>query len=197
MKKGKGQYPSKVSINLVIKEKGQFNPGRVLPMLAAVILAALCFGKFAVADRLAQVADARSALNAAVAHQTALENATVDFESMLDEYNRYSSGWMSDEEKALVDRMETVDLIQAELMSAATVKQFAISGSVLTADLSGVSLEKTSRIVERLYTHDIVSQVDVYTAAASQEPGGETAAETAVVSLIITLTNGMEGGEEQ
>ena len=54
-------YPSKTTINLVIKEKSKWRPGRVLPMVLALAAAVVLFGKFAVADRLAGVAEAFAA----------------------------------------------------------------------------------------------------------------------------------------
>lgn len=187
MKKN-GQYPQKTTINLVMKEKSQFRPGRLIPLLAAVVLAAAAFGKFAVADRLAQVNRAQADLDAANARQRELSAALADYPAVEDEYNRYASGWMTGEETALVDRMEIVGLIEGELMSAGAVKQFALAGNTLSVDLTGVTLGGTSGIVERLYAYPVIRQVEVYTAAT-----GQTTGDGSLVSLVITLTG--EGGD--
>lgn len=192
MKKN-GQYPQKKTINLVIKEKSQFNPGRLIPLLAAVLLAAAAFGKFAVADRMAEVNRAQAALDAAGARAKELTAAIADYDAVQDEYNRYASGWMTEDETALVDRMATIDLIERELMSVGGVKQFALAGNTLSVDLTGVTLSGTSGIVERLYAYPMVLQVEVYTAATGQISG-----DGALVSLAITLVSGApqtEGGE--
>ncbi len=182
-------YPSKTTINLVIKEKSKWRPGRVLPMFLALAAAVVLFGKFAVADRLAGVAEQQRVLSALEGQIAALEQATDGYAAVAEEYGRYSVGWMTDEEKTLVDRVDILDLIQGELMAACTVRQFSVSANVLSADLSGISLEDTSRIVQRLYGWPEVSTVSVYSASTQTEEGEEPR-----VSMVITLALAEEGG---
>ena len=182
-------YPSKTTINLVIKEKSKWRPGRVLPMFLALAAAVVLFGKVAVADRLAGVAEQQRALSALEGQIAALEQATDGYAAVAEEYGRYSVGWMTDEEKTLVDRVDILDLIQGELMASCTVRQFSVSANVLSADLSGISLEDTSRIVQRLYGWPQVSTVSVYSASTQTEEGEEPR-----VSMVITLALAEEGG---
>lgn len=184
-------YPSKTTLNLCMKEKSSWRPGRVIPTFTALALAVVLFGKFAVADRLAQVSREQQVLSGLTAQVQALEKATADYDAVLEEYGRYSVGWMTDEEKAAVDRVGVLDLIEAELMSAASVQQFSIAGNVLSLSLAGVTLEDTSRIVQRLYTWPQVTGVSVYTASTQQQQ----AAEEATVSMVVTLAPAEEGGE--
>lgn len=189
MKKKAVTYPSKTTLNLCKKEKSAWRPGRVIPMFAALLTAAVLFGKFAVADRLAEVSRQQQILSALETQVQSLERATADYDDVLEEYRLYSVGWMTDEERAAVDRVGLLGLIETELMSAASVRQFSTSGNVLSVRLAGVTLEDTSRIVQRLYTWPEVTGVSVYTASTQQEQGEE-----ASVSMVITLEQAEEGG---
>lgn len=191
MKKKAVVYPSKTTLNLCMKEKSPWRPGRVVPTFTALALAVVLFGKFAVADRLAQVSREQQVLAGLAAQVQALEEATADYDAVLEEYGRYSVGWMTDEEKAAVDRVDLLDLIEQELMSAAAVQQFSVTGNVLSVSLAGVTLEDTSRIVQRLYTWPEVQSVSVYTASTQQQK----AAEEAAVSMVVTLAQAAEGSE--
>ena len=190
MGKQKTVYPSKATINLAVREKSKWRPGRVVPMFAALLAAAVLFGKFAVADRLARVSRAQQALAAVQSQVDALTERTAGFADLQEEYGRYSVGWMTDEEKAAVDRIDILDLMEGELMAAGTVRQFTVSGNTLSVDLSGLTLEDTSRVVQRLYGWPIVESVAVYNATTQVEDGAD-----AQVSLVVTLTRA-EGGAE-
>ena len=62
--KKQAAYPSKVTLNLAMREKSQFAPTKLIPLLLVLIVLAGLFGKFAVADRLAKVDRAQAELNA-------------------------------------------------------------------------------------------------------------------------------------
>lgn len=183
-------YPSKMTINLAIREQGKWRPGRVIPMFAALTVAAVLFGKFAVADRLAEVSREQHMLNLLQSQAEALQERTEGYDILLEEYGRYSVGWMTEEEKDSVDRIGILDMVEQELMAAGSVRQFTVSGNTLSAELTGITLEDTSHIVQRLYHWPIVGQVSVYTATTQLQEG-----ERAQVSLVITLTQSAKGGE--
>ena len=60
--KKQAAYPSKVTLNLAMREKSQFAPAKLVPLLLILIVLAGLFGKFAVADRLAKVDRAQAEL---------------------------------------------------------------------------------------------------------------------------------------
>lgn len=190
MKKKKIVYPSKTTLNLCRKEKSSWKLSRVIPAFTSLALAVVLFGKFAVADRLTHVSQEQQALAALEARVGELERATADYDAVLEEYTTYSVGWMTTEEQAAVDRVKVLDLVETELMSTAAVRQFSLTGNVLSVSLAGVTLEDTSRIVQRLYAWPQVSSVSVYTASTQQRAAEETA-----VSMVVTLVQPEEGGE--
>ena len=182
MKKQTIRYPEKTSINLVIKEKSTWRPGKVLPLMVLVLLLGLAFGKFAVADRLEKLRQEQDALSELQRITATLEDSTADYDSVLAEYSKYSSGWMSEEEAAAVGREIMLDIVEQELMPRATVKSVMISGNSLGVELADITLEETSFIVSRLDSYDSVLNVAVYTANSQVQQG-----DVAAVSMIITL----------
>ena len=193
--KKRAAYPSKTTLNLAMKEPSQFRPQRLVPLLLVLLIAAGLFGKSAVADRLAKVSEAQARLSALEARVAELQTSTADYDQVAAEYGRYSVGWMTDEERSIVDRTELLDLIEAQLMPAGRVLRFTASANLLSVQLSGVTLDDTSRVVERLYQQENVSNVALYTATTEEQTG-----DNATVSLIITLRDAAaqaEGGAEE
>ena len=191
MKKKQAAYPSKVTLNLAMKEKSQFAPGKLIPLLLVLIVLASLFGKFAVADRLAEVDLAQAELNALQQRKANLEAATAGYEELSQEYARYSTGWMTEDEQAAVTRAEMLSLIESELMPGSRVQRVSASSNILSVELSGVTLEDTSRFVKRLYQRPDVTNVAVYTASTKYEPGIQ-----ATVSMVITMTRVSKGGDQ-
>ena len=65
-----------------MREKSQFAPTKLIPLLLVLIVLAGLFGKFAVADRLAKVDRAQAELNALQQRKTELEAVTAGYEEL-------------------------------------------------------------------------------------------------------------------
>ena len=189
--KKQAAYPSKVTLNLAMREKSQFAPAKLVPLLLILIVLAGLFGKFAVADRLAKVDRAQAELNALQQRKTELESVTAGYEELSREYARYATGWMTEDEQAAVARTEMLSLIESELMSGSRVRRVTVGGNVLSVELGDVTLEDTSRFVQKLYQRPDVTNVAVYTASTKDEPGTQ-----ATVSMVITMTRVSKGGDQ-
>lgn len=189
--KGKAvAVPSKTTLNLAIREKNPLSPVKVIPSVAILLIAAFLFSKFAVADRLVKVSQAQGQLARLEAQEQALIDAVADYDAVAGLYARYSVGWMTDEEKTLLLRSEILDLIQEELMPNSRIGNFSISGNILSVQMSGITLNGTSQLVQRLYQLPSVTNVSVYTAATKEDTGDQVS-----VSMVITMTIPPEGGE--
>lgn len=188
--KKKAVYPYKKSLNLCIKEKSPFRPERLVPLLIAVFALAVLFGKFAVADRLIQASKMQTQASILTQRRNTLLAETAGYDELYDEYHRYSTGWMEDNEKLLVRRSEMLDLIESMLMPQSTVREINASGNTLSVTLGGVTLDDTSRFVQALYARDDVENVAVYTASTKDEY-----TDLAAVSMVITMTQD-KGGDK-
>lgn len=183
-------YPSKTTINLAIREKSDFRLGRLLPRLLVLVIVVALFTKFAVMDRISLVADRRAALDVVQDQVSALELATADYDEVSAQYARYSSGWMNEEETALVDRQDALSLVEELLMPNATVLQVSISENVVAANLSGITLGEASALVRLLTADPKVSNVEVFTASNQEQP-----AEQVILSMVISMQTA-EGGQQ-
>ncbi len=184
LKKKQGTYPSKVTLNLAMKEKSPFSPAKLLPSLLFLTVLAGLFGKFAVADRLAAVDRAEAELSALRRQQDALEQSTAGYDELSRRYAQYSTGWMTEDEQAAVPRTEMLELVESEFMPDCQVRRLSASGSILSVELGGVTLEDTARFVQRLYQRPDVTNAAVYTASNKDES----------VSMIITMNLPGKGG---
>lgn len=189
MKKKQAAYPSKITMNLAMKEESQFKPTKLIPLLLALVVLAGLFSKFAVADRLAKADRAQAELSALQQRKAELEAATADFEELSQVHARYSTGWMTEDEQAAVTRVDMLRLVEDELMPGSRVRRLSAGGNILSVELGGVTLEDTSRFVQRLYQRPDVTNVAVYTASTKDELGDQ-----ATVSLVITMSRVPEGG---
>ncbi len=189
MKKKQGTYPSKVALDLAMREANPFSPAKLLPSLFALLLLAGLFGKFAVADRLAAVDRAETELSALRRQQDALERSTAGYDALSQRYAQYATGWMTEDEQAAVPHTEMLELVESEFMPDCQVRRLSASGNILSVELGGATLENTARFVQKLYQRPDVATVAVYTASTKDESGKQAA-----VSMLITMRLPEKGG---
>ncbi|MEG1396759.1 MAG: hypothetical protein RSC82_07260 [Oscillospiraceae bacterium] len=175
------QLPSKSTMNLMMKEKSTYSPGRVFWGLAVVILLSLVVGKFAVADRIGDIYDRQTALAEVVAENGRMAEEAADYEKIYEKYSQFSSGWMTEEEQALYGRMDILDKVQSQFMAAGHVSQFSIAGNVLSVDFVNTPLSAASDLMSRLKEFPEVVGVDLYTANNQATGNGG-------ISLSMTVT---------
>lgn len=176
-------------LNLAMKERSPFAFRKLAPLLVLLAAAAALFGKFAVADRLEAVNRAEAELYRLREQSAKLEAATAGYSELAEEYQRYSVSWMTDAEKELLPQTDVLNLLEEELFPVGQVRRFSTSSNILTLEMDGVTLEDTSRLVQKLYQRQDVTNVEVYTASSKTETGPQAA-----ISTVITMTQSREGG---
>jgi len=167
-----------------MKEKNPFAPAKVLPLVALILVVVGLFGKFAVADRLAEVARVEAEVEVLRQHKAELELFTAGYNELYLQYAQYSTSWMSEEQQAAVPRLDMLDLVEGELMPGSQVRRLSVSGNILSVELAGITLENTGYFVQKLYQRPDVTNVAVYTASTKDESRNRAA-----VSLIITMVS--------
>lgn len=206
MKKG-GSVANKQSMNLAIFEKKQVNPVRILVTVLVLALVFVVVGKFGILDRYDKVDQARSAMQEQQDLYNALLIANAEYNDVLLEFNKYSFGAMTDEERAVADRGEVLDLIEGYLVSAARIEKVSLTANELNVEMSGINLEKASSLMNNLMTDELVKNVTVSNANTKEDESnsGENAvnnsgvAQDAKITLTITLVDnamGMVSGEQ-
>lgn len=206
MKKG-GSVANKQSMNLAVFEKKQVNPVRILVTVLVLVLVFVVVGKFGIVDRYEKVDQARSAMQDQQDLYNALLIANAEYNDVLLEFNKYSFGAMTDEERAVADRGEVLDLIEGYLVSAAQIENVSLTANELNVEMSGINLEKASSLMNNLMTDELVKNVTVSNANTKEDESnsGENAvnnsgvAQDAKITLTITLVDnamGMVSGEQ-
>lgn len=206
MKKG-GSVANKQSMNLAVFEKKQVNPVRILVTVLVLVLVFVVVGKFGIVDRYEKVDQARSAMQEQQDLYNALLIANAEYNDVLLEFNKYSFGAMTDEERAVADRGEVLDLIEGYLVSAARIENVSLTANELNVEMSGINLEKASSLMNNLMTDELVKNVTVSNANTKEDESnsGENAvnnsgvAQDAKITLTITLVDnamGMVSGEQ-
>ena len=206
MKKG-GSVANKQSMNLAVFEKKQVNPVRILVTVLVLVLVFVVVGKFGIVDRYEKVDQARSAMQDQQDLYNALLIANAEYNDVLLEFNKYSFGAMTDEERAVADRGEVLDLIEGYLVSAARIEKVSLTANELNVEMSGINLEKASSLMNNLMTDELVKNVTVSNANTKEDESnsGENAvnnpgvAQDAKITLTITLVDnamGMVSGEQ-
>lgn len=206
MKKG-GSVANKQSMNLAVFEKKQVNPVRILVTVLVLVLVFVVVGKFGIVDRYEKVDQARSAMQEQQDLYNALLIANAEYNDVLLEFNKYSFGAMTDEERAVADRGEVLDLIEGYLVSAAQIENVSLTANELNVEMSGINLEKASSLMNNLMTDELVKNVTVSNANTKEDESnsGENVvnnsgvAQDAKITLTITLVDnamGMVSGEQ-
>lgn len=167
MKKMRSAYPTKRDMNLAMREKPQTN--RPLALLAVLLVAALIglFYLFAVRRVLDEVDAANTAADAAEAQLAAIQQQTMNYDDVLDEYQGYTV--VSNAMTGTVDPLDCLDLIETHLVDKAEVEAYSVADHLISVQLSGVTLRDVSEIYADLMNSLLVSSVQVYTASTVKD----------------------------
>jgi len=179
-KKKPTAVPNKQTMNFV-RHKSSINVGRLVIILLVIVVALAAITKFGILD---QQAKKRAAAENLAIQQTLLDAVNQKMDGYADleaQYGRYSYGWMNENERSLVGRLDVIDLLDKYIIPVATVENFSLGDNVLALNISGVTLEHASIIVKQLEGCDIVESASVYSASA------EEAAEARIyMSVVLT-----------
>lgn len=164
----KSAYPTKTAMNLFYKPDRTTKPATVALYVLFVLVCLLGLSKLLVYDLWMENQEAQRALSAV---QDQLNGAMVqlaDYSEVRERYSRYSA---TEEERALVDRMEVLDLLDEAVGGIAQLDNVTISGDTAQVQFSGVTLAQTAQIVRVLETSPIVSGTVVNTASTTENAG--------------------------
>lgn len=189
-KKKDKSVASKRTMNLAVREKTAAQSAMMIPMIAAIVLAAALVGKFGVVDRLAQVSAAQREVDDLKNAQALLQAACADYAEVEAEYNRYTYKKFDD---SLVDRMDVLALVEREVIPVCQVQRLSLAQRRLDLALEGSTLGDGSALVERLEADPLVESATITTATATTEDG--TLIRT--TNMTVMLADMSEAGENK
>ena len=162
----KTDYADKRSMNLFYKPDRTTKPATVFLYVLFVLVCLLGLGKILVFDVWYETNLARQELAQAQARQDKVMLQLADYREVKERYNRYAA---TEEERALIDRMKVLSLLEENAGTTAAMSSISISGDTVQLQLSGVSLSEVAQIVKRLEASPIVKGIVVSTAATTGE----------------------------
>lgn len=184
--KGKrNRYPEKRNMNLFYRPDRTTKPATVMlyVMFAAVCLLGLF--KILIYDVLEETYQARRALKAEQEKLYGVMSELEDYDEVKERYVRYAA---TEEERALVDRMEILAMLEEAMGSAASMESISINGSTVQIQFSGATLSEIAQMVSRVEASPIVAETMVSTASTTEEAGAPVQA-----SMQIQLQKEVEG----
>lgn len=182
MKKNSNKYPVKTDINLAIREKKQNKLSTNIPTFIILVIAIAIFSKFAVINRLEQASEAENSATVAQQQLETLKEYTNNYPKVLEEYNALLASKSSI--NVVATPMERLGLVERYLISASQVNSFDVVDDVITAQISGVTLNQISTIYANLMSDPLIENVQVYTASTNDKNNSLTTA-TMTIQLLV------------
>ena len=182
MKKNSNKYPVKTDINLAIREKKQNKLSTTIPTFIILVIAIAIFSKFAVINRLEQASEAENSATVAQQQLETLKEYTNNYPKVLEEYNALLASKSS--LNVVATPMERLGLVERYLISASQVNSFDVVDDVITAQISGVTLNQISTIYANLMRDPLIENVQVYTASTNDKNNSLTTA-TMTIQLLV------------
>lgn len=165
-------------MNLFYKPDRTTKPATIALYVLFALVCLLGLGKFLVYDLWVETSDAQRALAAAETQLNGVMAELTDYNEVRERYNRYSA---TDEEQALIDRMEVLALLDDAVGSAAAMDVVSINGDLVQIQFSGVTLAQTAQIVRELESSPIVAGTTVNTAATTPEQAASSLVQASVL----------------
>lgn len=156
----------KRSMNLFYKPDRTTRPATIFMYALFAFVCLLGLGKILVYDVWAETNSARKNLAEMEAWRNEVMLQLADYREVKERYNRYAA---TEEERALIDRMEILALLEEKVGATAVMNSIVITGDTVQLQFSGVTLSEVARIVRKLEADPIVKSTVVSTAATTQE----------------------------
>lgn len=159
----KAAYPTKTSMNLFYKPDRTTKPSTIALYVLFALVVLVGLSKWLVYDVWMEKHEAEQALAAAQDELNGVLLQLTDYNEVRERYFRYSA---TDEERANVDRMEVLAMLEVAAGNAA-LDSISIGGDQVRIQISNVTLAQIADIVSRLEASPIVAGTVVQTAATS------------------------------
>lgn len=187
----KTAYPVKRTMNLFYKPDRTTKPTTIALYVIFVLVCLLGLGKVLVYDLWMETREAQQALAMAEEERNGVMAQLADYNEVKERYNRYAA---TEEERALIDRMEVLALLDEAVGATADLEAISVSANTVQLQFSGVTLAETAKIVQKLEASPLVASTTVSTAFTTQE-GGAPADSSAPVQANVQIQLQKEAAE--
>lgn len=191
----KDRYPEKTSINLVMKEQDGGNWKIQIVMFAIFLVLLGVFVRVEVIGRLDRVMEASAQYGDLQSQISALQEYNKDYEEIEEAYSHYSNNYLTEEERALQDRLQIFEILEAYVMAYAQVQSMNISDNTVTVVIAKTDLNMVSSIVAMLEAEERVSYVSVSTAQTGEDKKNRNKKVTANLTIELKAGGDTEDAE--
>lgn len=185
----KSRYPSKRSINLLVKEDRTKPLVRTFVLFGIYLVALALFVHFFVIGKILKLNQAESNYDQISSEVEDMRQANANYEQVRADYSHYGNSYLNAEESDMQDRMDIIALLDRDLMDQKGLINVSISGNVATLTITSDMLRNVADIVATLENEDMVSYVTVSTAAS-------TAVDTGSAALVSSSADTAKSGTE-
>ena len=144
------KYPTKKTLNLMIKEKSLASPSRLIPILLLIVVGAFAFSKFAVVDRLEKVSRAEAELSTMKNQLELIQNAFSDYDAVEDQYSRYS---YENFDRTIPDRIDVLEMLEFWFMPVCRIQSLTMNGRDLSMTIADIDMD-TITYLNGVLTHE-------------------------------------------
>ncbi len=183
----KGRHYQKRTMNLYYKPDRTTKPATIALYVLFVLVCLLGLSKFLIFDIWLETTRAQQTLAATEEQLSGIMLELADYDEVRERYSRYSA---TEEERALIDRMDVLALLDNAVVTTAKLETVSISEATAQIQFSGVTLAQTAQIVNALEASPIVAGTVVNTASTSDEqeevdPNNDSAPVRAYVLILL------------
>ena len=166
-----------------MKEQEQGNWKAQLAIFAVFLVLLGVFVRVEVVGRLNSVMEASAQYNDMQSQIAAFQQYNEDYEQVEEAYSHYSNNYLTEEEKALQDRLQIFEMLETYVMPHAQIQSIEISENTVTVIISKTNLNIVSSIVAMLEGDSRTSYVSVSTAQTGEDKNGKTVTANLVIGL--------------
>ena len=174
--KKKNSLPTKTSINFIVDEQTKTNRISIVLFLIFLVLLGV-FTKFAVIDPLAKVTRAEREYREAERQLDVYRNQLTDYAQIEAEYNEKVGTFLTDSERAYLDRTEILAMIKEDIFNYVNVKSISISGNVVRVSTATTTMDNISQIVQVLLNDSKIAYVTPKTTKVGSESSNNVTAD--------------------
>lgn len=204
LKSGKGpKMPNKTTMNLAILEKGENGKNADLAIIIVSVIILAIFAKFGVWDVYQKKVAEQTKLDAAQAELDQNKATLNRFTALAEKYSHYFYAFLTDDELAIVNRVELLDMLGTELFSEAAMENISVSGydsergNLVTLTFNDVTLDQLGRLSEKLQANDMVENVDINTTSTYEEDATGKINKVINAAVVVSVKNDWLGGSEE
>lgn len=158
------KLPSKRNINLYVREKDGNSIQVVLPLAVFLIIVVFAVYRLGVVDRLAKLAQLQQQNSALKAQLEQLDEKISDYGEVLEEYRRFTTSYLSEDEAGLVGRERIFDMLDESTEGIGNITSISIEGNQVGVIVDMSSLEDIDTIQDRLNSMVNIDEIMVSTA---------------------------------